>query len=381
MKEINIGRVIMRKRREKGLTQEDLASYMGVSKASVSKWETGMSYPDVAFLPQLAAYFNISIDELMGYKPQMTKVDIRRLYIDLSSDFATKPFDEVMNRCREMVKEYFACFPLLFQMGALLLNHSMLPGDREKTAAVLSEAKALFVRVKKESGDVALLKQAITMEAVCTIALGNPQEVLDLLEGNNTPLTSCETLLASAYQMMSKVREAKTVLQIGIYQYMLGLIELLRSYLTLCADDADTFNEILRRACAVADAFDVKGFHPTAAMTLYLVAAQGFAAQGDVDGALDFLEKYVQIATGSIFPITLHGDGFFNLLDEWFADFPLGSAPPRDEKTIMQSVADAVANNPAFEAFAGEFRFQSMVGRLKYIWEHEEGQNESRYHR
>lgn len=43
MKEINIARAIIQKRREKGMTQEDLASYIGVSKASVSKWETGGS--------------------------------------------------------------------------------------------------------------------------------------------------------------------------------------------------------------------------------------------------------------------------------------------------------------------------------------------------
>ena len=66
---------------------------MGVSKASVSKWETGNSYPDVVFLPQLAAYFNISLDELMGYEPQMTDKDIRALYTELIGEFAAKPLD------------------------------------------------------------------------------------------------------------------------------------------------------------------------------------------------------------------------------------------------------------------------------------------------
>ena len=40
MKEINIARTIINKRKEKGLTQDELASYIGVSKAAVSKWET-----------------------------------------------------------------------------------------------------------------------------------------------------------------------------------------------------------------------------------------------------------------------------------------------------------------------------------------------------
>ncbi len=60
IKDINISKIIANHRREKGLTQDQLAAYMGVSKASVSKWETGQSYPDITFLPQLATYFNIA---------------------------------------------------------------------------------------------------------------------------------------------------------------------------------------------------------------------------------------------------------------------------------------------------------------------------------
>lgn len=44
MKEIHIARALVRKRKEKGITQEELARYIGVTKASVSKWETGVSH-------------------------------------------------------------------------------------------------------------------------------------------------------------------------------------------------------------------------------------------------------------------------------------------------------------------------------------------------
>lgn len=57
MKEINIARTIIKKRKEKGLTQNELANYIGVSKVAVSKWEIGQSYPDITFLPQLATFF------------------------------------------------------------------------------------------------------------------------------------------------------------------------------------------------------------------------------------------------------------------------------------------------------------------------------------
>ena len=109
MKDINIAKKLISKRREKGNTQEEIAAYIGVSKASVSKWETGQSYPDITFLPQLAAYFNISIDELMGYEPQMTKEDIKKLYHKLSSSFARLPFEDVLGECRSIIKKYYSC--------------------------------------------------------------------------------------------------------------------------------------------------------------------------------------------------------------------------------------------------------------------------------
>jgi len=113
MKEINIARAIVNGRKAKGITQEQLAQFMGVSKASVSKWETGQSYPDITLLPQLAAFFNISIDELIGYEPWMTKEDIRKLYHSLSAKFGVRPFKEVMDQCREIIRKYYACHPLL----------------------------------------------------------------------------------------------------------------------------------------------------------------------------------------------------------------------------------------------------------------------------
>ncbi len=96
IKEINIARVLARKRKEKGITQDELANYIGVSKASVSKWETEQSYPDITYLPQLAAYFNISVDDLIDYQPQMTREDIHKLYRRLSADFAAQPFEAVL---------------------------------------------------------------------------------------------------------------------------------------------------------------------------------------------------------------------------------------------------------------------------------------------
>ena len=55
MKEIHLGRILAENRRRKGITQDELAEVMGVSKAAVSKWETESTYPDILLLPRLAS--------------------------------------------------------------------------------------------------------------------------------------------------------------------------------------------------------------------------------------------------------------------------------------------------------------------------------------
>lgn len=67
MDTLKINEIIKAKRREREYTQEELANVLGVTKAAVSKWETGESCPDIAMLPRIAQVFHITMDELFGY--------------------------------------------------------------------------------------------------------------------------------------------------------------------------------------------------------------------------------------------------------------------------------------------------------------------------
>ena len=364
MKEINIAQVLVNKRKEKEITQDALAAYIGVSKASVSKWETGQSYPDVTFLPQLAAYFNITIDELMDYRPQMYKEDIRKLYLRLSSDFASRPFDSVIDECRQIIKKYFSCFPLLLQMGILIVNHSMLASNKDQALLLLREVNELFQRIKQESDEVETVKVALYMEALCHISLGEPQKALELLQGSDSPKYPPEVLLASAYQMTGQVEEAKRTLQVGIYQNIVVLFNFFPSYLSLCLDNPQRYEQILQRAFAVAEAFDLRHLHPVLLVGLQLTGAQGYMAQEKPDKALDLLQDYTDTVTSHIYPLHLHGDDFFDLLGPWLSELDLGSEMPRNEKTVRQSITDMVIKNPAFSPLTNERSFQRLTQKL-----------------
>lgn len=67
---MDIGKIIYIKRKELGITQQALAETLHVSFQAISKWENGISYPDIELLPILAKTLNISIDSLLGYPSQ-----------------------------------------------------------------------------------------------------------------------------------------------------------------------------------------------------------------------------------------------------------------------------------------------------------------------
>ena len=63
---MNIGNNILALRKQKNITQEELAAELGVTAAAVSKWENGYTLPDILMLCALADYFEVTTDELLG---------------------------------------------------------------------------------------------------------------------------------------------------------------------------------------------------------------------------------------------------------------------------------------------------------------------------
>lgn len=76
MTAIKINEQIAFLRKQKGITQEELANALGVTNQAVSKWESAQCCPDIQLLPDLAKLFDVSVDELLGYTPVSTTEDI-----------------------------------------------------------------------------------------------------------------------------------------------------------------------------------------------------------------------------------------------------------------------------------------------------------------
>ena len=94
--EMTIGANIKRLRNAKNITQEQLSVAMNVTCAAVSKWERGETYPDITLLQPLAYYFEVSLDELMGYDQEKIQAKI---------DEVITLYRKNMNNDREYARE------------------------------------------------------------------------------------------------------------------------------------------------------------------------------------------------------------------------------------------------------------------------------------
>lgn len=80
---MDIGNQIKMLRLRRGVTQEAMAQHFGITAQAVSKWECGASLPDIAMLPELSAYFGVSIDELFALSDESRMERIQNMLYDV----------------------------------------------------------------------------------------------------------------------------------------------------------------------------------------------------------------------------------------------------------------------------------------------------------
>lgn len=102
---IQMGEKIRTLRKSRNLSQEVLAQYLGVSYQAVSKWENSIAMPDVALIPAIASFFNISIDELFDFNRMETERKVQQACWDIAGIRYQEP-EKAEQMLRELLKQY-----------------------------------------------------------------------------------------------------------------------------------------------------------------------------------------------------------------------------------------------------------------------------------
>ena len=97
--------VIRQKRRERGLTQEQVAERLGVSAPAVNKWESGASYPDITLLSALARLLETDLNELFCFRENLTKEEITGYANEIGEIARKDGVEKALELVRERIRE------------------------------------------------------------------------------------------------------------------------------------------------------------------------------------------------------------------------------------------------------------------------------------
>lgn len=360
MNEYKLGENLVSLRRKAKMTQDQLAAYMGVSKSSVSKWETSTTLPDILLLPQLATLFNVTLDELMGYEPQLSTKAIDELYIELTKQFAHDP-QAAYEHGEELIRKYYSCFPFLYQMVILYLNHYPLVDDKE---GMLKRAQTLCERILAKSQDAALMKDTLSIQAMVFMLSQKPEEALAILGERARPIPQDSELIAGCFQQLGDLQRTKEIMQIAIFQHLLFTIQDLGLYLSVNLDERDICKETMTRIQTLLTAFHVDKLHESTYIQAHIVILHAYATWQDKEATLQELETLCDyLIDHDILHMELHGDSYFTYVESWLKAEHVRVEPPRSALVMKESII-ANLQEPLFAFIKEESRYQRCIKRL-----------------
>lgn len=350
MNSLRISEHIVKLRKQKGITQDELASFLGVTKASVSKWENGQSMPDIMLLPEIATYFDVTVDELLGYEPQLSKEQIQKIYGELGENFAQMPFEDAFAKSEALVKKYYSCYLFLLQICVLWLNHYMLAEEKERQEEILCKLQELCNHILENCTNTEICSDVLGIRASVDLFCGRPQEAIDGISNLLNPkraLNQSDWLLIQAYIMNGETEKADSYTQAILYLHLLMLIGDSTYFIALHMQDKEICEATIERVDSVIKAYHMEYLHPNVTAGYYYQVAVYKAVCGENEEAVKRLKLYAETSCSLIKSGMLHGDAYFNKLDGWFEELDLGTQMPRNKKLVMQSIRENL-NNPVF---------------------------------
>ena len=166
---IQMGEKIKSLRKTRGISQEVLASAMGVGFQAVSKWETGTNLPDVTLIPALASFFGVSTDELFDFNLMEQEKQVLKLCYEAEAYRSSEP-----ERSEQMLREGLKRFPgneiilnnLLYTMDSETRRDEMVEIcqaliETAKLDDVKYDALRILAELYQEKGDYAMCKATI----------------------------------------------------------------------------------------------------------------------------------------------------------------------------------------------------------------------------
>lgn len=170
-------------RKEKKMTQEQLAEALGVTVGAVYKWERNLSTPDISLIMELADLFGVSVDVLLGYEWKNGNAGSALEEIKTLSE--KRDYAEASSKAEKALKKYPNNFDIVYQSGIMYLTK----GENSHDGKAYSRAIQLFEHSCElifQNTDMSISEASIRAQmAKAYLWLGNHKKALELLKKYN----------------------------------------------------------------------------------------------------------------------------------------------------------------------------------------------------
>lgn len=169
-------------RKERGLTQEQLAEVLGVTVGAVYKWEAKLSLPELSLIMELADFFDTSVDVLLGYEMKDNRL---RATVERLKDYAYRKDRAGLAEAEKALKKYPNAFDVVYHAARMDLLFSVENRDRALLRRGLERYEAAR-RLLSQNTDPRISESTICGEmAKIRMLLGETEEALALLKRHN----------------------------------------------------------------------------------------------------------------------------------------------------------------------------------------------------
>ena len=214
-------------RKEKRLTQEQLAEALGVTVGSVYKWEAGQMTPELDTLVHLADFFDTSMDALLGYRIRDNRADalLKRL-----ADGCRVRNREALDEAEKALKKY----PNSFEVVHGCAQVYVLFGAGSRDHAEIRRALALYEQAKlliSQNRDPRINEQTISGEMASAWRLLDEREKsLELLKKNNAGGIYSDDIGLMLALELKRYEEAEPFVAEALLMNLIGLVDAVCGY-------------------------------------------------------------------------------------------------------------------------------------------------------
>lgn len=356
-----IGRVIYDLRKDMSVTQEQLASSVGVSVPAVSKWESGQAYPDITLLPSIARYFNTSIDNLLKYDINLSNEEVMEMITKCAYSFEHHGLNDTVALCEQLLYQYPNNLFLKLRIAALYMTYlNKAPG--EQGVEELARKAIRLLELSAESEDIEICHSSNYLLGTLYAIINDPEKAEASLARIPQKLVNPEDMLVPLYVRQRRFEEAKKLLQTNMYSRIHHINQALSSFsqISLAEGDPDFAEALLLMQRQLVDLFKLG---PANLLSNNLELTQYYAKQRDRQKTLQNIEAII----GSLQDLSrkniagmLQGNRLFDHVEL--------QEPIQSTDYFKQSLVQIFEMSQEFDFVREDAHFQALLNQLQTIW-------------